>query len=117
MPLWSVPSLLGLGDDEIDTSTQEAISVEEAVVDIPMPEIGDLPARNIKVILANSNRKCLEVMATVEQLDYLSKVLGYHIEHADALAASTMSKGAPAHGGGGVNADDEIVSDVSGDAA
>ena len=72
---------IGLGDDEIIVGFDRSdISIEESVVDIHMPGIGDLPARTIKVILA-SPRKPLEVMASIEQLTYLSMVAEYYIDH------------------------------------
>ena len=103
--------VLGLGGDEIDTSAQPEVVIEESVVDIPMPEIGDLPARTIKVIMAPKNTT-LEVMATVDQLEYLSTALSYHIDQVEARAAAAAYVS-----GDEKTVDDEIVSDAAVDEA
>ena len=98
--------VLGLGDDEIDTSTLPEVVIEEKVVDIPMLAIGDLPARTIKVIMA-PQKHALEVLVNVDQLTYLAEALRYHIMHIDAMDAAAPDIGEKDDG--------EIVSDKSAD--
>jgi len=70
--------VLGLGDDEIDTSTQPPVEIAERLVEIDVPPIAGIQSQTIKVVLAPP-RASLEVMATQDQLLYLSKVLSAHV--------------------------------------
>ena len=101
--------VLGLGKDEIDTSTQPPVEIEEAIIDIVVPEIADIPARSITVVLSGP-KSTLEVMATVDQLTYLSNVLSRHINKREAMDTA-LARVAP-DGAAVVN---EIVSEADED--
>ena len=100
--------VLGLGDDELDQKSHH-IEIEEAIVDIEMPEIADIPARSISVVLAGP-KSTLEVMATVDQLTYLSNVLSRHIDKRATLDAAIARVDV-----GGAAVVDEIVSEADED--
>ena len=91
--------VLGLGDDEIDTSTQPPVEIAERIVEIAVPPIAGIPSQNIKVVLAPP-RASLEVMATQDQLLYLSKVLSAHADKKFEMDALCVEEG-----------EDEIVED------
>ena len=71
--------VLGLGDDEIDTSTHPPVDIPEKIVEIDVPVIQGVESQRIKVVL-QPPRSALEVMATPQSLTYLSKVLGAHVQ-------------------------------------
>ena len=91
--------VLGLGDDEIDTSTHPPIEIAEQIVEIDVPPIAGIGSQTIKVILAPP-RASLEVMATVDTLTYLSEVLSAHVQKKFDMAALCAEDG-----------EDEIVDD------
>ena len=64
--------LLGLGDDEIDTSTHPPIEIAEQLVEIDVPPIAGIGSQTIKVILAPP-RASLEVMATADTFIHISQ--------------------------------------------
>ena len=64
-----------------------------------MSTIANIPGRTLEVVLAPP-KTSLEVMATVDQLTYLSEVLSAHIDKKSAMDAAGVEEG-----------EDEIVED------
>ena len=91
--------VLDLGDDEIDTSAHPSIEIAENIVEIDVPPIAGIESQTIKVVLAPP-RASLEVMATKDQLSYLSKVLSAHVDKKLAMDDAGVEEG-----------EDEIVED------
>ena len=91
--------VLGLGDDEIDTSTHPPVEIAENIVEIDVPPIAGIESQTIKVILAPP-RASLEIMATTESFAYLSEVLSAHVQKKFDMAALCAEDG-----------EDEIVDD------
>lgn len=89
---------LGLedGDDAID-ETPKGIDIEESIIDIEMPAIGEHGPRTIKAILTKP-RSALEMLLNPDTLTYLSNIVEHQLEHVEETnhcVDENPSEGAP----------------------
>ena len=73
-----MPAIGGTSIPTIFSSTQSPIDIAEKIVGIDVPPIAGIRSQTVFVVLAPP-RASLEVMATKDQLSYLSKVLSAHV--------------------------------------